>query len=57
VRISLPLHLELVAFPLFFPAPVNGENLVDIRVSGEHIPGFFIQQHINAGRGILLFEA
>ncbi|VTM89753.1 Uncharacterised protein [Raoultella ornithinolytica] len=53
---QLPLHLELVAGALFFPAPINGENLIDIRIGGEHIPGFFIQQDINAGRGILLFE-
>lgn len=51
-----PLHLQLMAGALFFPAPVNAVNVADIRIRCEHIPGFFIKQHIHTGGGILLLK-
>ena len=51
-----PLHLQLMAGALFFPAPVNAVYVADIRIRCEHIPGFFIKQHIHTGGGILLLK-
>lgn len=52
---QLPFHLELMAGALFFPAPIDTINMADLSIRCEHIPGFFIKQHIHAGGGVLLF--